>query len=182
MKGSLHSDEILGAVIAKETGPEDRPAPEPRLPHGRPDVSQGPPDHGWGDQHRADARGQGRHLPERHRPLPHVRRRASQGGHPRGVETVNSKMPATLDAGGAVQDGRSAARSGAGSSTGRSRSTTRSARKAAKIKGIVSEVAGDPDVLLAPTSSGEHGREAAQLPREGGQRRVSCSGRRFPSS
>src|ERR1700741_5181737 len=65
------------------------------------------------------------------------------------VETVNSKMPATLDAAalckmaergqikGALLDGPLAFDNAI-------------SRDAAKIKGIVSEVAGDPDILLAP--------------------------------
>ena len=48
--------------------PAHRPAPQPRVHHGRADVSQGADRHRRGDQHRADARGQGRHLPERDRP------------------------------------------------------------------------------------------------------------------
>ncbi len=67
MKGSLHTDEMLGAVVAQETRPAHRPAPQPRVPHGRADLSQGADRHRRRDQHRADARGQGRHLPERHR-------------------------------------------------------------------------------------------------------------------
>jgi hypothetical protein len=35
MKGSLHSDELLGAVVARE-GPAHRAPHQPRLRHGRP--------------------------------------------------------------------------------------------------------------------------------------------------
>jgi phosphotransacetylase len=65
------------------------------------------------------------------------------------VETVNSRMPATLDAAclckmaergqikGSVLDGSLAFDNAI-------------SREAAKMKGITSEVAGDPDILLAP--------------------------------
>ena len=45
-----------------------RPPHQPRLPHGRADLPQGADRHRRRHQHRADARGQGRHLPERDRP------------------------------------------------------------------------------------------------------------------
>ena len=68
MKGSLHTDELLGAVVAQGDGAAHRPAPQPCLPDGRAHLSQGPDRHRRGDQHRADARRQGGHLPERDRP------------------------------------------------------------------------------------------------------------------
>ena len=49
-----------------------------------------------------------------------------------------------------MQDGRARADHGRRCSTVRWRSTTRSARRRREIKGIASEVAGDPDILLAP--------------------------------
>ena len=60
-----------------------RPAPEPRVRHGCADVPQGPDRDRRGDQHRADARGQGGHLSERDRPGEDVRRRTAQGRDPR---------------------------------------------------------------------------------------------------
>jgi phosphotransacetylase len=65
------------------------------------------------------------------------------------VETVNSRMPATLDAAalckmadrGQIKGGRL---------DGPLAFDNAISRDAAKIKGIVSEVAGDPDILLAP--------------------------------
>ena len=80
-------------------GPAHRPPHQPRVHHGRADLPQGPDRHRRGDQHRADARGQGRHLPERDRP----RASRSASSAPKvailaAVETVTSKMPATIDA------------------------------------------------------------------------------------
>ena len=66
------------------------------------------------------------------------------------VETVTSKMPATTRRRLPLQDGRPRPDHRRRSSTARSPSTTRSASEAAKTKGIESEVAGDPDILLAP--------------------------------
>ena len=58
-------------------------------------------------------------------------------------------MPATIDA-AALCKMAERGRSRAACSTARSRSTTRSARRRREIKGIDSEVAGDPDILLVP--------------------------------
>jgi len=148
MKGSLHSDEILGAVVAKDGLRAGR-----RLSH----------------VFLMD-------VPTYHKPLiitdaainiaPTLEDKvdicqnaidlARSFGVDRpkvailaAVETVSSKMPATLDAAalckmaergqikGGVLDGPLAFDNAISS-------------EAAKIKGIVSEVAGDPDILLAP--------------------------------
>ena len=87
------------------------------------------------------------------------------------VETVNPKIPGTLDAAalckmadrgqitGAVLDGPLAFDNAI-------------SRAAAAIKKIVSPVAGDADILVAPDlEAGQHDRQAAQLPRRGRQRR-----------
>jgi phosphate acetyltransferase len=149
MKGSLHSDELLGAVVAKETGLRtgrrishvfimDVPTYHkvliitdaainiaPTL-EDKVDICQNAID-------LAQALGV---------PRPKVAILAA-------VETVNSKMPSTLDAAalckmadrgqirGAVLDGPLAFDNAISA-------------EAAKIKGIVSEVAGDPDILLVP--------------------------------
>ena len=149
MKGSLHSDEILGAVIAKETGLRSGR----RLSHA----------------YVMD-------VPTYHKPLlitdaainiaPTLEEKvdivqnaidlALAFGVKRpkvailaAVETVSSKMPATLDAAalckmaerkqitGALVDGPLAFDNAI-------------SKDAAKTKGIRSEVAGDPDILLAP--------------------------------
>ena len=48
-------------------GPAHGPPHQPRVHHGRADLPQGADRHRRRDQHRADARGQGGHLPERDR-------------------------------------------------------------------------------------------------------------------
>ena len=42
MKGSLHTDELLGAVVSSSTGTADGAADQPCLRHGRTHLSQGP--------------------------------------------------------------------------------------------------------------------------------------------
>jgi phosphotransacetylase len=149
MKGSLHSDEILGAVIAKETGLRtgrrlshvfimDVPTYHKVLVVTDGAINIAPTLEDKVDicQNAVDlARSFGIERPK-------VAILAA-------VETVNSKMPATLDAAalckmaergqikGALLDGPLAFDNAI-------------SREAAKIKGIVSEVAGDPDILIAP--------------------------------
>jgi len=149
MKGSLHSDEILGAVVAKETGLRTGR----RLSHvfimdvptyhkvllvtdGAINIAPALEDKADICQNAVDlARTFGVERPK-------VAILAA-------VETVTSKMPATLDAAalckmaergqiqGALLDGPLAFDNAI-------------SREAAQIKKIRSEVAGDPDILLAP--------------------------------
>ena len=65
------------------------------------------------------------------------------------VETVNSKMPATLDAAALCKMAERGQIKG-GLLDGPLAFDNAISRDAAKIKGIISEVAGDPDILLAP--------------------------------
>jgi phosphotransacetylase len=65
------------------------------------------------------------------------------------VETVNSKMPATLDAAALCKMAERGQIKG-GRLDGPLAFDNAISRDAAKIKGIVSDVAGDPDILLAP--------------------------------
>ncbi len=148
MKGSLHSDELLGAVVAKEglrTGRRishvfimDVPTYHKVLV-----VTDGAINIAPTLEEKAD-----------------ICRNAIDLAHAMGieqpkiavlaaVETVTSKMPATIDAAclckmadrgqltGALFDGPLAFDNAI-------------SKEAAKIKGITSEVAGDPDILLAP--------------------------------
>jgi phosphotransacetylase len=149
MKGSLHSDEILGAVIARETGLRTgrrlshvflmdvptyhkvlivtdaainiAPTLEDKM-----DICQNAID-------LAKAFGVAR---------PKVAILAA-------VETVNSKMPATLDAAALCKMSDRGQIKG-GLLDGPLAFDNAISRDAAKIKGITSEVAGDPDILLAP--------------------------------
>jgi len=149
MKGSLHTDELLGAVVAKEGGLRtarrishvfimDVPTYHKVLV-----VTDGAINIAPTLEEKAD-----------------ICRNAIDLAHAMGierpkiavlaaVETVTSKMPATIDAAclckmaergqitGALFDGPLAFDNAI-------------SKEAARIKGIVSEVAGDPDILLAP--------------------------------
>ena len=149
MKGSLHSDEILGAVVAKETGLRTGR----RLSHvfimdvptyhkvllvtdGANNIAPALEDKADICQNAIDLA----HTFGVERPKVAILA---------AVETVTSKMPATLDAAalckmaergqiqGALLDGPLAFDNAI-------------SREAAQIKKIRSEVAGDPDILLAP--------------------------------
>jgi phosphate acetyltransferase len=149
MKGSLHTDELLGAVVARETGLRtgrrishvfimDVPTYHKVLVVTDAAINIAPTLEDKADicQNAIDlAISLGVERPK-------VAILAA-------VETVNSKMQATLDAAalckmsergqikGAVLDGPLAFDNAI-------------SREAAKVKGITSEVAGDPDILLAP--------------------------------
>jgi phosphate acetyltransferase len=149
MKGSLHSDEILGAVVARETGLRtgrrlshvfliDVPTYHKVLLVTDAAINIAPSLEDKVDicQNAIDlARSFGVERPK-------VAILAA-------VETVNSKMPATLDAAalckmaerGQIKDGML---------DGPLAFDNAISRDAAKTKGIHSEVAGDPDILLAP--------------------------------
>ena len=149
MKGSLHSDEILAAVIAKETGLRTGR----RLSHvflmdvptyhkvllvtdGAINIAPTLEDKVDICQNAIDlARTFGIERPK-------VAILAA-------VETVNSKMPATLDAAALCKMAERGQIKG-GLVDGPLAFDNAISREAAKMKGIASEVAGDPDVLLAP--------------------------------
>lgn len=149
MKGSLHTDELLGAVVARETGLRtgrrlshvfimDVPTYHKALLVSDAAINIAPTLEDKVDicQNAIDlAIAFGREKPK-------VAILAA-------VETVTSKMPATIDAAalckmaergqirGAILDGPMAFDNAI-------------SKAAAKIKGIHSEVAGDPDILIAP--------------------------------
>ena len=97
MKGSLHTDELMHAVVDEE-----------KLAHGRrishvfvidcPDLSAAAVHHRRGDQHLSHARGQARHRAERHRPCPCARHRAAESRDPVGGRDRYDKIKSTLDA------------------------------------------------------------------------------------
>ena len=149
MKGSLHSDEILGAVLARETGLRTGR----RLSHvfimdvptyhkvlvvtdaainiaptleDKVDICQNAID-------LATALGMKR---------PKVAILAA-------VETVSSKMPSTIDA-AALCKMADRGQIGGGTLDGPLAFDNAISAEAAKVKGITSEVAGDPDILLVP--------------------------------
>jgi phosphotransacetylase len=148
MKGSLHTDELLGAVVARETGLRtgrrlshvfimDVPTYHKVLIVTDAAINIAPSLEDKADiiQNAIDlavSLGVAR---------PKVAILAA-------VETVNSKMPATLDA-AALCKMAERGQIKSGLLDGRSPSTTRSARRR-QDEGITSEVAGDPDILLAP--------------------------------
>jgi len=149
MKGSLHSDEILAAVIAKETGLRTGR----RLSHvfimdvptyhkvliitdGAINIAPSLEDKVDICQNAIDlAKSFGIEQPK-------VAILAA-------VETVNSKMPATLDAAALCKMAERGQIKG-GLLDGPLAFDNAISREAAKTKGIRSEVAGDPDILLAP--------------------------------
>ena len=149
MKGSLHSDEILGAVIAKETGLRtgrrlshafimDVPTYHKVLVVTDAAINIAPTLEDKVDicQNAIDlcqAFGMER---------PKVAILAA-------VETVNSKMPATLDAAALCKMAERGQIKG-GILDGPLAFDNAISKEAATIKGIKSEVAGDPDILLAP--------------------------------
>ena len=149
MKGSLHSDEVLAAVIAKETGLRtgrrlshaflmDVPTYHKVLIVTDAAINIAPTLEDKVDicQNAIDlAKTFGVERPK-------VAILAA-------VETVNSKMPATLDAAALCKMADRGQIKG-GLLDGPLAFDNAISRDAAKTKGIVSEVAGDPDILLAP--------------------------------
>src|SRR4029077_1429608 len=149
MKGSLHSDEILGAVVAKETGLRTGR----RLSHvflmdvptyykvllvtdGAINIAPSLEDKVDICQNAIDlARAFGVDRPK-------VTILAA-------VETVTAKMPATLDAAALCKMAERGQIKG-GVLDGPLAFDNAISREAATMKGIRSEVAGDPDILLAP--------------------------------
>jgi phosphotransacetylase len=149
MKGSLHSDEVLAAVIAKETGLRtgrrlshvflmDVPTYHKVLIITDAAINIAPTLEDKVDicQNAIDlARAFGLSRPK-------VAILAA-------VETVNSKMPATIDAAALCKMAERGQITG-GMLDGPLAFDNAISREAAKMKGIVSDVAGDPDILLAP--------------------------------
>jgi phosphate acetyltransferase len=149
MKGSLHSDEILSAIIAKDTGLRtgrrlshaflmDVPTYHKVLIVTDAAINIAPTLEDKADicQNAIDlAKTFGVDRPK-------VAILAA-------VETVNSKMPATLDAAALCKMADRGQITG-GLLDGPLAFDNAISRDAAKTKGIASEVAGDPDILLAP--------------------------------
>jgi phosphotransacetylase len=149
MKGSLHSDELLGAVVARETGLRTGR----RLSHaflmdvptyhkvlivtdGAINIAPTLEDKADICQNAIDlARSFGIERPK-------VAILAA-------VETVTTKMPATIDAAALCKMADRGQIRG-GILDGPLAFDNAISKEAAKIKGISSEVAGDPDILLAP--------------------------------
>ena len=150
MKGSLHTDELLGAGGEARHRPAHRAPPQPRLRARRADL-QGGADHlRRRGEHRADARGQGRHRAERDRS------RATRCASPRcGSRSCRRSRRSTRRSRRRSRRRRcarwpTAARSRAASSTARWRSTTRSARSRRRSRRSISPVAGRANVLIVP--------------------------------
>jgi phosphate acetyltransferase len=149
MKGSLHTDEIMAAVVKRETGPAHLAARQPLLRDGRAGSPGCADHHRRRGEHRSHAGGQGPHPAERDRPghamgLPEVRVAILSA-----METVNPKVPSTIEAAalckmldrgqitGALVDGPLALDNAINLG-------------AAKIKKINSPVAGRANVLMVP--------------------------------
>ena len=150
MKGSLHTDELLGGCRRTRQGLAHRPPDQPRLPHGRSYVSQSVGRHGRRDQHRSHAGRQSGHLPERDRPGAFrlgSRSRKSRSW-PRWKLSRQRCLPRSTPppcARWRIED-----RSTGGMLDGPLAFDNAISKEAAETKGIKSEVAGDPDILLAP--------------------------------
>ena len=127
MKGSLHTDELMREVVAKETGPAHRAADQPRLHHGRAELPRAALHHRRRGQHLPRPRDQGRHRPERDRPAPRPGPRRAAGRHPLGGRDREPQDPVHASTPRPCARWPTAARSRAACSTGRWRSTTRSA-------------------------------------------------------
>jgi phosphate acetyltransferase len=149
MKGSLHSDELLGAVVAKETGLRtgrrishafimDVPTYHKVLVVTDAAINIAPTLEDKVDicQNAIDL------VVSVGRATPKVAILAA-------VETVNSKMPATIDAAALCKMAEREQITG-GILDGPLAFDNAISKAAARIKGITSEVAGDPDILLVP--------------------------------
>jgi phosphate acetyltransferase len=149
MKGSLHTDELLGAVVARETGLRtgrrlshafimDVPTYHKVLIVTDAAINIAPTLEDKADIcQNAIELAQSLGVPE-----PKVAILAA-------VETVTSKMPATLDAAALCKMADRGQIRG-GLLDGPLAFDNAISKEAAKTKGITSEVAGDPDILLAP--------------------------------
>ena len=149
MKGSLHTDELLGAVVARETGLRtgrrishvfimDVPTYHKVLVVTDAAINIAPT-----LEDKVDIVGNAIDLA-----------RSLGVEKPKvavlcAVETVNSKMPATLDAAALCKMADRGQITG-GIIDGPLAFDNAISKEAARIKGIQSEVAGDPDILLAP--------------------------------
>jgi phosphate acetyltransferase len=149
MKGSLHTDELLGAVVARETGLRtgrrlshvfimDIPTYHKVLI-----VTDGAINIAPGLEDKVDIVQNAIDLAVS---LGVSRPKVAILG---AVETVTSKMPATIDAASLCKMAERGQITG-GLLDGPLAFDNAISREAAKIKGIGSEVAGDPDILLAP--------------------------------
>ena len=99
MKGSLHTDELMAAVVKRETGLRTEPAHQPLLHHGRAGDRPRAHHHRCRDQHLPDAGGQGRTSCR----TPSTSRRRWACESPKvailsAMETVNPKVPSTIEA------------------------------------------------------------------------------------
>jgi phosphotransacetylase len=149
MKGSLHTDELLGAVVARETGLRtgrrishvfimDVPTYHKVLIVTDAAINLAP-----GLEDKADICQNAIDLAiSLGVARPKVAILAA-------VETINSKMPATIDAAALCKMADRGQITG-GILDGPLAFDNAISKDAARIKGIVSEVAGDPDILLAP--------------------------------
>ena len=160
MKGSLHTDELLGAVVAHDSGLRT----ERRMSHAflidvptyhKPIVVTD------GAIHIAPTLDDKVDICQNAIDLAHVMGVA----RPKvailaAVETVTSKMPATIDAAALCKMAERGQITG-GLLDGPLAFDSAISREAARLKGIESEVAGDPDVLLVPDL--ESGNMVAKL-------------------
>jgi hypothetical protein len=107
MKGSLHTDELMGAVVKRETGLAHVPPHQPLLHHGRPGSPRA------ADRHRCGGSTSRPTLKDKVDIVQNAIDLARDLGATEvrvailsAMETVNPDVPSTLEAARAVQDGR----------------------------------------------------------------------------
>ena len=150
MKGSLHSDELMGAVVKRETGLRTARRISHCFVMDVPATHAGADHHGRGGEHRPDARGQGRHRAERDRPRPRAWARTKpQVAILSAMETVNPKVPSTIEAAALCKMADRGQITG-GILDGPLALDNAISLEAAKIKRIDSPVAGQADMLVVP--------------------------------
>ena len=150
MKGSLHTDELMAAVVPSATGLRTGRRISHVFVMDVPSYPRMLLITDAADQHRPRPGGEGRYRPERHRPGP----RARASTEPKvailsAVETVNPKMPSTLEAAALCKMADRGQITG-GVLDGPLAFDNAISLEAARTKKIASPVAGQADILLVP--------------------------------
>ena len=174
MKGSLHTDEkLMSAIVSREGRPAHGTPHQPRVSDGCAHISQGAHRHRCRHQYCSGAGRQGGYLPERDRP----RDLAGPREKPKvailaAVETVSSKMPATIDAAALCKMAERRQITG-GIVDGPLPFDSAISREAARYKGHCFRSGRRPGYPVGARSrSRKHSCQTAQLSRQCGQRRA----------
>ena len=150
MKGSLHTDELMHEVVAKDTGLRTARRISHVFAHGRPGLPAPAVPHRRRHQHRAGPRRQARHRAERHRPGSGPGHRDPQGGHPLvRRDGERRRFRSTIDAAALCKMADRGQITG-GLVDGPLAFDNAVSEEAAQAKGIDSPVAGRADILVVP--------------------------------